>query len=247
MAPTPPRDNSDKAPADQAGVWLQRVAGQQDKAAFASLFHHFAPRLKAYLMRQNLTRQEAEDLAQDIMLQLWSKAAAYDPKKARASTWIYTIARNRLIDYLRQKKHFVPLEEGGLDRLESTESPSAAAEASADAATLRTAINELPKAQREMVEESFFKEHTHRMIAEARRIPLGTVKSRLRLALDRLRGSLIKNGADKITPPASAVAPSQSRLREAQSSRDKNGAEQDANKNPLLAENRKTIKDGVKT
>ncbi len=171
---------------DEAALWLQRVATHQDKQAFASLFHYFAPRVKAYLRRQGLEAAQAEDLAQDIMLQIWSRAASFDPLKARASTWIYTIARNRMVDFFRQKKNFVPLDDNAFANEESYE-PQTAVETSQDGAVLRQAVADLPPAQRTIVEENFFNDQTHRMIAQARKIPLGTVKSRLRLALDHLR------------------------------------------------------------
>jgi RNA polymerase sigma factor (sigma-70 family) len=189
--PTPPADA-----APDVNDWLRRMALNNDKAAFIALFHHFAPRVKAYLRRQGLDSANADDLTQDVMLQVWSRAAQFDPAKARASTWIYTIARNRLIDVWRKQKNS-PVEfhdPSALPEDVPAETPLAqqVVETGQDSDQLHAALAHLPEAQRDMIEESFFKDRSHHMIARARKIPLGTVKSRLRLALERLRLQLKK-------------------------------------------------------
>lgn len=175
---------------DEGSNWLLAVAQKQDRAAFIQLFNYFAPRVKAYLRRQGLEAGTAEDITQDVMLQVWKRAGQFDAGKARASTWIFTIARNRLIDVWRQKK---------AERLEiSTEEdipepsyvPHDELETAQENTILREAVAELPDAQREIIEQSYYAEQTHRMIAKARKIPLGTVKSRLRLALEHLRNRI---------------------------------------------------------
>lgn len=177
-------------PTDEASLWLQRIAQSHDKAAFIALFTSFAPRIKAYLRRQGLGSAAAEDLTQDVMLQVWSRAAQFDPARARASTWIFTIARNRLIDFWRQEKTrtTMPLEPEHM--AEETVMPHDALDAAADGSKVRAALAMLSPEQRLLVEESYFHDRSHRMIADARKIPLGTVKSRLRLALDHLRTRL---------------------------------------------------------
>lgn len=189
--------SNDAQSPETANQWLLAIGRNADKTAFVALFNYFAPRVKAYLRRQGLNNEAAEDIAQDVMLQVWNRAGQYDPAKARASTWIFTIARNRLIDVWRQNKN-APAEMGDLELAASQSyEPQAEVERAEDGAAVRAALNELPAPQRELVEESFLRERSHHMIAEARKIPLGTVKSRLRLALDRLR----KNMADKNSPP----------------------------------------------
>jgi RNA polymerase sigma factor (sigma-70 family) len=174
-------------PTDEAALWLQSIATKQDKAAFVALFNAFAPKVKAYLRRQGVDSGQADDITQEVMLQVWNRAAQFDVSKARPSTWIYTIARNRLIDMWRaQKNNLVEfndpayLPETSYDQIHAIDSEQ-------EASTLRNAVAELSNEQRTIIEESYFEERSHRMIAKARKIPLGTVKSRLRLALDHLR------------------------------------------------------------
>ncbi|MDX1922538.1 MAG: sigma-70 family RNA polymerase sigma factor [Alphaproteobacteria bacterium] len=172
---------------DDAVIWLGKIATQQDKSAFVTLFNYYAPRVKAYLRRQGVDSVQADDITQDVMLQVWNRASQFDATKSRPSTWIYTIARNRLIDVWRaQKNNMIDysdpalLPEGPYDQTQSLT-------AEEQNNTLHHAVAELSPAQREIIEETYFKERSQRMIAKARKIPLGTVKSRLRLALDHLR------------------------------------------------------------
>lgn len=178
--------------ADEAAEWLKRIAQSGDKSAFVALFNYFAPRLKTWMRRQNLTAAEAEDLVQDVMFQLWQRAAQFDEKKARASTWIYTIARNRLIDVRRKEKssgHYLasPLSDGADP---GTDEPQKLMELGADRAQIQKALAGLPPEQRDLIEESYFNDQSHGDIAAQHHLPLGTVKSRLRLALKHLRKNL---------------------------------------------------------
>lgn len=169
---------------------LRRVADTGDRAAFKALFEHFAPRVKAYAMRLGAGAQAAEDLAQEAMLTMWRKAALFDPARASAGTWIFTIARNLRIDLLRRERlaH------------RNGEDPSLAPEFEPDAgegfdarqseAALRLALRSLPAEQVQIVTMSFFSDKPHSEIAAELNIPLGTVKSRLRLAMARLRAGL---------------------------------------------------------
>jgi RNA polymerase sigma factor (sigma-70 family) len=187
---------NETAPLDEAVLWLQNIATRQDKAAFVALFNAFAPKVKAYVRRQGggqgIDSGQADDITQDVMLQVWNRAAQFDVTKARPSTWIYTIARNRLIDVWRQQKNNLVefqdpayLPETSYDQIHAIDSEN-------ETNTLRDAVAELSTEQRAIIEESYFEERSHRMIAKARKIPLGTVKSRLRLALDHLRQKIIK-------------------------------------------------------
>ncbi len=167
---------------------LGRVAGTRDRAAFAALFSHFAPRVKAYLLRQGAPAAVAEDLAQEALLNLWRKAHLFDPAKASVATWLFTIARNLRIDAIRREKRpeldpedFMP--EAG----PAADEGLAMAE---DESRLRLALKELPADQIQVVELSFFADKPHSQIAAELGIPLGTVKSRLRLAMARLKRAL---------------------------------------------------------
>jgi RNA polymerase sigma factor (sigma-70 family) len=175
-------------PAQQWNQLLLRVAQTRDRAAFAALFAHFAPRMKSYLMRLGTPPGQAEDLAQEAMLTLWRKAALFDPARASASTWMFTIARNLRIDAARRERRIqfgpddlAPEPETAADTgLETQESENA----------LRQAMRVLPPDQNEIVMQFYFSDKPHSQIAADLGIPLGTVKSRLRLALARLRAAM---------------------------------------------------------
>jgi RNA polymerase sigma-70 factor (ECF subfamily) len=163
------------------------VATTQDRQAFALLFKHFAPRLKAFHLRAGLADAVAEELAQETMLMLWRKAAGFDPARAGAATWVFTITRNLRIDAARRQHGTMPGPSAEAD-------PSPSAEAllleSERAMRMRGALASLPAEQRHVIELSFFADTPHAAIATALQLPLGTVKSRIRLALIRLRDLL---------------------------------------------------------
>jgi RNA polymerase sigma factor (sigma-70 family) len=176
---------------DQFDLLLRRLAETRDRAAFKTLFEHFAPRVKAYAMRLGAPAHQAEDLAQEAMLVMWRKAHLFDPQRAAASTWIFTIARNLRIDLLRRER--LPRVDGGDPSLVAPETEPDAGEgfeARQDEEALRLALRSLPPEQSQIVMLSFFSDKPHSEIAAELNLPLGTVKSRLRLAMVRLRASL---------------------------------------------------------
>lgn len=164
------------------------VRDQRDRVAFAALFDHFAPRLKAFVLRAGLGSGQAEEIVQEVMLTVWRKAALYDPGRAQVSAWIYQIARNRQIDAIRKERRPVP--ETLAD--ESGSGPEAAQvlalEQEAD--RLRDALARLKPDQREMIERAYMGELSHQEIRAQTGLPLGTIKSRIRLGLERLRHEL---------------------------------------------------------
>lgn len=170
---------------------LQAVGQKQDRGAFIQLFNHFAPRIKSFLMKGGATPEQAEELAQETMITLWTKAAGYDPKQANASTWIFTIARNKRIDALRKTGRIQ------YDVNDPAYIPDTVTQ-SVDKGVLNTerrakvsdAMKALPPEQADLIHKAFFEDKTHQEIAKETKIPLGTVKSRIRLALDRLRPQL---------------------------------------------------------
>ena len=167
---------------------LRRVAQTRDRAAFAALFDHFAPRVKSYLMRLGAPPAQAEDLAQEAMLSLWRKAHLFDASKASAATWLFTIARNLRIDAIRREKR---PELDPLDILPEAEiDADDAIDLTESEERLREALKILPPEQAAVIEQSFFADKPHSQIASDLDIPLGTVKSRLRLAMARLRAAL---------------------------------------------------------
>lgn len=169
---------------DWAGL-LMKVRDHQDKAAFAALFRHFAPRVKAFLMKSGAGASLAEECAQDVMATLWQKAHLFDPARASVSTWVYTIARNRRIDALRRARRAEPED---LDWGPEPEPDQAEAlEAQQETERLGQALASLPLPQRTLIERAFYGDLSHSEIAAETGLPLGTIKSRIRLALDKLR------------------------------------------------------------
>jgi RNA polymerase sigma-70 factor (ECF subfamily) len=176
--------------------WAERIvsiASRQDRSAFAELFNHFAPRVKAFIRRKGASDSQAEEIAQEAMLAVWRKAQLFDPAASGAATWIFTIARNLRIDAIRRESR------GGAIRVDEVEAeyqvdetPAADERMAAgqSEARLREALSTLPREQLKVIEMSFFEEKAHSEIAETLRIPLGTVKSRARLAMKRLRALL---------------------------------------------------------
>jgi RNA polymerase sigma-70 factor (ECF subfamily) len=176
--------------------WAEKIlaiASRQDRKAFADLFNHFAPRLKSFLRKAGVSDAQAEDIAQEAMLSVWRKAALFDPSVSGAATWIFTIARNLRIDAARRERR------GGGNRVDEVEAeyevddqPLADVRIAAvqSEARVREALAVLPSEQLAVIRMSFFEERAHSEIARTLRIPLGTVKSRARLAMRRLRALL---------------------------------------------------------
>lgn len=168
-------------------VVLSRVAAG-DRDAFALIFQTYAPKVKAYLIRLGARGALAEDLAQDAMLNVWRRAASYDASKAKASTWIFVIARNAWIDRLRRERVELAYRESEPAVEEShDEAPDDAVIRTESEARISAALETLSPEQRQAVQLAFFEDQPHSEVAERLSIPLGTVKSRLRLAFIKLR------------------------------------------------------------
>lgn len=173
---------------DDWAALILRVRDQQDKAAFAALFRHFAPRIKGFLMKSGASASLAEECAQDVMATLWQKAHLFDPTRASAATWIFTIARNRRIDALRKSRRPEPEDLPWGPEPEPDQQD--ALELAQDTERLGEALALLPEKQRALIERAYFGDLSHSEIAAETGLPLGTIKSRIRLALDRLRHKL---------------------------------------------------------
>ncbi|MBA8841782.1 sigma-70 family RNA polymerase sigma factor [Ochrobactrum sp. RH2CCR150] len=189
--------NGQTAPEDQPSMeeLMLAVSSRRDVDAFEVIFKHFAPRVKAYMAKLSADTQTAEELMQETMIAVWNKADQFDVAKGALSTWIFTIARNQRIDAVRRARRpefdptdpaFVPDEEQPAD-LRIAERQSAS--------QLRAAMADLPKEQSTLLELAYFEESTHSAIAKKLNLPLGTVKSRLRLAFNKLRAALDNSGA----------------------------------------------------
>jgi RNA polymerase sigma-70 factor (ECF subfamily) len=179
--------------ADEAADLIEAIASCQDRAAFAALFRHYAPRVKAFIMRGGADAEAAQEIAQEAMIMVWRKAASFDRGRASAATWIYTIARNKRIDLLRRTGRPAIETE---DWLTIFAQPDGSADKSVAAGQTYTRVKELMAGlsadQLAVIRMAFFEDKTHTAIAEELRLPLGTVKSRIRLALGRLREALEK-------------------------------------------------------
>jgi RNA polymerase sigma-70 factor (ECF subfamily) len=169
---------------------LLAVARDRDRDAFARLFRHFAPRIKTYMMRLGMPDGRAEDLAQETMLTVWRKASLFDPTKAAAATWIFTIARNLRIDQMRRERHPEVPDDALVGMADERPLADSAAALVADGRRLHEAIEALAPEQAEVIRLSYFDDLAHSAIASRLRLPLGTVKSRLRLAMTRIRQAL---------------------------------------------------------
>ena len=189
MGPAAVSANSSTALAspDELRHLLIALANNRDKDAFARLFNHFAPKLITFFSRSGLARETAEEIAQETMIAVWNKASLYDPAQAGVATWVFTIARNLRVDRARR--------EGRRSRTEfdAIEEPVAAASgedyllADERDARVRLAVDALPVEQATVVRLSFYGQKPHAEIARELGIPLGTVKSRLRLAMAKIR------------------------------------------------------------
>lgn len=165
------------------------VAERRDRKAFADLFGHFAPRIKTYLQRGGLAGAIAEDMMQDVLLTVWNKAEQFDPGRASAQAWIFGIARNLKIDVLRRSR--LAAQEATVFEDVATEPlADAIVQAGEESRSIRRAMEELPEDQVAVLRLAFFEDLSHGEIEQVLGVPLGTVKSRLRLALGKLRRAL---------------------------------------------------------
>jgi len=167
---------------------LEAVRDRRDQSAFAELFNHFAPRVKAFLMKSGSSPSFAEECTQEVMATLWRKAHMFDGSKASVSTWIFTIARNRKIDMIRKDRRPEPEDLPWGPEAEPDQADVLALTQETD--KLGKALATLPEKQRNLIERAYFGDLTHSEIAAETGLPLGTIKSRIRLALDRLRHAM---------------------------------------------------------
>ena len=168
-------------------AFLKDVGETQDRHAFSNLFKFFAPRLKSFFVKLGCTETQAEEIIQEVMIAVWTKANTYNSDKSSVSTWIYTIAKNKRIDKIRkERKHYT------VESDESLEIPIPSRQeeeilASELSEKISNTLKFLPKEQSDLLKLSYFYEKTHTDIANDLNIPLGTVKSRIRLALSKMK------------------------------------------------------------
>lgn len=188
IGPTQGNGGMAEGPGSEMTLALIAVRDHRDRAAFGRLFDHFGPRLKAMLLRSGLRDGTAEDVVQEVMLAVWHKAAQFDPHRAEASAWIYRIARNRQIDLARRRPP--PAPDPAEDVAGAEPDAAQMLGLAQEAALLRQALSQLSPEQGRALEQAFMEDLPHSRISALTGVPLGTVKSRIRLGLERLRHDL---------------------------------------------------------
>ena len=179
--------------ADEAADLIEAIASRQDRVAFATLFRHFAPRVKAFIIRGGSDAETAQEVAQEALVMVWRKAASFDRLRASAATWIYTIARNKRIDLLRRSARPIDAEDWLVVYAPEGEDADKSVLAGQTYTRVKELLGGLSEDQLVVIRKAFFEDKTHTVIAEELKLPLGTVKSRIRLALGRLREALEKD------------------------------------------------------
>ena len=169
---------------------LRRIAERADPAAFRELYEAYGPRVKAYMMRQGADAGTAEDLAQETLLTVWRKAALYAGDRGSMTTWVFAIARNLRIDRLRREVPWQELPEGRLTEASSEPLPDEAMAEKERQERVQAALAELPPEQKDVVILAYLEGLSHSEIAERLGLPLGTVKSRMRIAYQKIRQGL---------------------------------------------------------
>jgi RNA polymerase sigma-70 factor (ECF subfamily) len=176
---------------DPWGALLEKVGKHQDRAAYQALFEHFAPQIKYYAISNGIANH-AEELVQEVFISIWRRSCLYDWRKAAASTWIFTIARNQRIDMLRKlqrRNAEMPVETEDLWQIpgENEDEPVTSLHRLMSERRIRESLSHLPEEQITVIAKVYMEHKSHQMVADELGIPLGTVKSRVRLALNKLR------------------------------------------------------------
>lgn len=185
--------NPEQQTADPWQQVLSRVAEDRDRKAFAELFRHFSPMIKSFAMANpysNNPAQFADELIQEVMIKVWNKAKSYDASVAGVSTWIFTIARNCRIDLIRKhSRHDYPLNSDDFFEMEDDSSPAPfqSLQQRNLEREMRAHFDELPNEQAQIIAKVYMEGKSHSEVAEELGLPLGTVKSRVRLALNKLK------------------------------------------------------------
>jgi RNA polymerase sigma-70 factor (ECF subfamily) len=180
--------------ADDAADLLEAIAIRQDRVAFARLFEHFGPRIKAFLMRGGTNSETAEEVVQESFIIVWRKAASFDRRRASVSTWLFTIVRNKRIDHLRRNtRRRIEPEEFVLAMMPEAKTAETSIAGRQTYKQVESLLGTLKASQLEVIRKAFLEEKPHAQIAEELKLPLGTVKSRIRLTLLQLREAMQKD------------------------------------------------------
>lgn len=187
------------APSDSDETLLNRIAEHRDRAAFKQFFARYGTRVKAFMIRSGAAHDMADEAAQETMLAVWRRAETFDPNRASAAAWLFAIARNKRVDLLRRGARPEPDPDDPSLRPDPEPTPFRSLSAARRDAAVREALIALTDEQREVVTLSFYEGCAHSEISERLGVPLGTVKSRLRLAFGKLRGALGASFRDELT------------------------------------------------
>lgn len=169
---------------------LIQVGNKRDRVAFKALYEHFTPRLKSFLLRIGSDESTAEEVCQESMIMVWRKAETFNPENAGASTWIYTIARNKRIDKLRKDSRPMPDFNDPSFYKKPIDKSDDILQRVEEEKNIKKALKNLPPEQAKLIFSAYYDDKSHRKIADEANLPLGTVKSRIRLAINRLRTQL---------------------------------------------------------
>lgn len=193
--PQPPvngASDNEMTPAQYLGGLVKRIAETRDRSAFRELYTSHAPKIKAYAIKQGMI-EFADELVQEVMINIWRRAGQFDPSKANASTWIFAIARNARIDFLRKRGRMsaeVQVETDYLWDLPGGDEPVEEHNRNKAADAVRDSLRILPTEQRDVIAKVYLEDKSHQRVADELDLPLGTVKSRVRLALQKLNAVL---------------------------------------------------------
>jgi RNA polymerase sigma-70 factor (ECF subfamily) len=191
LAAARPSASRNAAPHGHDRLLLQ-VARSGCATAFTALYSHFGPRVEAYLRRLGALPAQAEDLAQDVMMAVWQRAVQFDDERAPVAAWIFAIARNRMIDVQRRSgREKIVLDQTALAVATEDEAEEALYLSELER-HLRAAIATLPREQNELLRQGYYEDKSQSALADEHRLPLGTIKSRQRLALAKLRRLLVE-------------------------------------------------------
>lgn len=185
--PLPPSDSTNKV--DHVAPLIEAVSIDRDRSAFRSIYTEFGPKIKAYAVKQGMV-ETAEELVQEVMINIWRRAQQFDRSKAGGSTWIFAITRNARIDLLRKLNRIsneTQVETDYLWSLPGTDDPTSAFQQALTARQIRQSLDTLPIEQRDVIAKVYLEDKSHQRVADELSLPLGTVKSRVRLALQKLK------------------------------------------------------------
>ena len=172
---------------DEQSRWIVAIAENRDRTAFKRLFNYFAPRIKGFCQNNGSTADRADEVVQEAFVNIWRKAKLFDPAKASAGAWIFAIARNARIDLIRKENRPEADTTDPFFEQSEPENPFAVLETERKSNLIRECVKDLPAEQQQVLKLAFFEEKPHSEVAEELGIPLGTVKSRIRLAFKRIR------------------------------------------------------------